>query len=97
MVETFDATVSARVASACREFVEIYNFINSCSKLGAEMESVVRVEGEWAYPERDERIFKHVGSTFSCKFRGGDIEHVGATTGAVREWEDGGISSGRGR
>ena len=97
MVDTFDTTVSARVAGACRDFVEICNFINSCSKLGAELESVVREEGEWAYPERDGRAFKRVGSIFNCEFRGGDIEHVRATAEAVRKGEDGGISSGRDR
>ena len=65
----------------------MYNgkFVNGCRKLGAELESVVGEEGEWAYPERDERVHKHIRGTFSCKFRDGDNEHV-LVRGGVEEF-----------
>ena len=83
VIETFEITIVARMAGAYREFVDTCNFINSYSKLGAELESVVGEEGGWTPPKRHQRVHHHIDDTLSCEFRGGDSEYTCTTVEAA--------------
>ena len=55
------------------------------------------ISGLMGIPRGDETVYQDVGSTFSCKFRGGYSENIRPPAETVREEKDVIISSGRDR
>ena len=61
------------------------------------MRSVIGQEGRWASPKRDVAVHQDIGGAFCGEICRCDSEHVRTAAEAVREEEDIGVSSGRGR
>lgn len=94
VVDTFDATISARVVGPYREFTFAEGFEHGGGELGAEFKSVVGQEDGGASPERGVAVHQEVGSAFDRKFGCGDIEHVRTAAEPIHGEEDVRISLG---
>ena len=97
MVDSLDATVAVGVVGARCDFADTQGFVDRGRKLGEELRTIIRKEGRWTTPERDETVNEKASRSFGCELCCGDGEHVGTVAKAVREKEDIWVSPSRGR
>ena len=85
MVDSLDATVAVGVVGARCDFADTQGFVDRGRKLGEELRTIIRKEGRWTTPERDERVDEEVSRSFGCEFRFGDGKYIGAAAKVVRK------------
>ena len=85
MVDTFYASVSARVVGARGKLMNPEQFVNSGRESSTKLKAVIGQEGGRASPQRKEAVYQNVCGTFGGKFGRGNSEHVGTATKAFRE------------
>ena len=85
VVNALHTTVTAWMVGAGGDFSNTTKLIYDVGKLGAELEAVVREDATWTPPKGNVPVDKDVRRALSCKFSGGDGEHVRTTGKAVGE------------
>ena len=95
VVNTLYTTVSAWMVGTGGDFVNIKKLIDDVRKLGTELETFVREDATRAPPKGNVSVDKDVGRALSCKFSGGDGEHVRTAAKTVGEEQNIGVIPGR--
>ena len=97
VVNALHTTVTAWMVGAGGDVSKTKKLIYCVPKIGAELEAVVREDATWVPPKGNVPVDKDVDRAFSCKFGGGDGEHVRTTSETVDEEQNIGVTPGRDR
>ena len=97
VVNAFHTTVAAGMVGAGGEFSNTKKLMYDVGKLGEEPEADVREDARWTPPMGNVPVDKDDYRAFSCKFSGGDGEHVRTTAKAVGKRQNIGVTPGRDR
>ena len=97
VVNALHTTIAPWMVGACGDFPKPKKLIYDEGKLGAEQEAVVRKDATWTPLKGNAPVDKDICRAISCKFSGGDGEHVRTTAKAVDEKQNIGVTPRRDR